>query len=74
MRPFGSGGPLRAVLLGGFVSGTMLAADVSGGDWNPKSAANYLDGRISWWMRLAPEPPAITKPFVFPAILYCPML
>jgi squalene-hopene/tetraprenyl-beta-curcumene cyclase len=50
MRPLAYVGLLGAILLGRFVSGTILAADVSGGDWNPKSAANYLDGRMSWWM------------------------
>jgi hypothetical protein len=50
MRAFEYVGFLGTILLGGFASSSMLAADVAGADWNPKNAANYLDGRMSWWM------------------------
>ncbi len=50
MRPSGYMGLVGAILVGGFTGGLVLAADVSGGDWNPGSAAKYLDERVSWWM------------------------
>jgi len=54
MRPLGYVGFFAAILLGGFTSGPLLAADVSGGDWNPRTAAEYLDARLSWWMSWPP--------------------
>lgn len=36
--------------LGQLTANSLSAADVSGKDWSPQSAAKYLDQRMSWWM------------------------
>jgi len=50
MQVSGRPGILSVILLTGVALSTLSAADVSGQDWNPHSAAVYLDQRMSWWM------------------------
>ncbi|HLJ50733.1 MAG TPA: hypothetical protein VKU01_32190 [Bryobacteraceae bacterium] len=42
---------IRFVLLATCLAGGLFAGDASSaGSWSPQAAANYLDGRMTWWI------------------------